>query len=199
MRPPDNILNLLIELDRKLLMFINGHQLPGDAHTVLIALTTANTGKSFFYVGVPLLIGVFIFFFRTKAVAITLMTATLAAVADQFNYRIVKSLMFRTRPFSVIPEVILRVPYGPQSSSFPSNHATTTMALAVWFSYLFPRLTIPFYVTSLLIGYSRVYAGVHYPSDVIFGWLLGGLMGTLMVYAGKKLLKLHLKPNEIED
>ncbi|RYZ73158.1 MAG: phosphatase PAP2 family protein [Proteobacteria bacterium] len=199
MRVSNNPIDLLLELDRQLLMFINRHELPGDAHTVLIALTTANTGKNFFYVAVPIVIAIFLFFFRKKGIAIVFMTAILAAVADQFNYRIVKGLMFRLRPFSAIPEVVLRVPYGPQSSSFPSNHATTTMALAVWLSYLFPKLTIPFYAVSFLIGYSRVYAGVHYPSDVIIGWIIGAIMGSLMVFAGKKLLKLHVKPDEIED
>jgi undecaprenyl-diphosphatase len=184
-------MSFFYELDRKILLFINGHELPGDLQTVMVALTTANTSKNFFWIGVPLLIVFFVLHFRKKAIAITLLTAALAAAADQFNYRVVKGLSFRLRPFSAIPEVLLRVPYGPQSSSFPSNHATTTMALAVWFSYLFPKGAPIFYFISLFIGYSRVYVGVHYPSDVIAGWLIGACMGGLMILVSRRFLKIR--------
>lgn len=186
------------ELDRALLLFLNHLKLPWDLDWILVTLTTANTSKNFFWIAIPLVIAVFVFFLRKKAPLAILMTAILAAAADQFNYRILKSLTFRVRPFSAIQEVVLRVPYGPKSSSFPSNHATTTMALAVWLTYLFPAGAPLFYGIAFVIGISRVYVGVHYPSDVLAGWAIGALFGTLMVYAGRKLLKLRPNPREID-
>lgn len=192
-------MNWLFGLDREILLLINRSELPEFVDWFVLELTTANTGKHFFWIVIPLVIFVFFFFLRKKAPAAIFMTAVLAAIADQFNYRIVKALTFRLRPFSAIQDVVLRVPYGPKSSSFPSNHATTTMALAVWLSYLFPAGRPYFYSVAFLIGYSRVYAGVHYPSDVIAGWMIGFIFGSLMIFAGRKLLKLRPNPRVIED
>jgi membrane-associated phospholipid phosphatase len=72
--------------------------------------------------------------------------------------------------------------HRPQSFSFTSSHAANHMALAV---FLFITLTplIPlkwrmlFFGWALIIGYAQVYVGVHYPSDILGGFLLGGLIG----------------------
>lgn len=184
-------MNFLFDLDRKLLLFINGHELPKDLHNMLVQLTTANSSKYFFSIAIPLAVVYLFFHFKWKGLPIVLLTGLLAAFTDQLNYRVIKFFTFRARPFSIDPDVILRVPYGPKSSSFPSNHATNTMALAVWLSYLFPRATVIFYGFAFVIGYSRVYAGVHYPTDVIAGWILGIVIAKLLILVADKRLKLH--------
>ncbi len=64
--------------------------------------------------------------------------------------------------------------------SFPSAHATTSFAAAAAYSRALPPAAPLFYATALLMAASRPYLGVHYPSDVAAGALLGTLTGRLL-------------------
>lgn len=68
---------------------------------------------------------------------------------------------------------------------FVSSHAANTMALAIFLGTLLARqrkaLAVVFFLYVALNGYSRVYLGAHYPIDVAGGWLLGGLLATVMI------------------
>jgi undecaprenyl-diphosphatase len=57
----------------------------------------------------------------------------------------------------------------PDRFSFPSGHACAAMALAVGVASAVPALTVPLLVVALLVGFSRVMLGVHYPGDVLVG------------------------------
>jgi len=74
----------------------------------------------------------------------------------------------------------LLVPKGGKWS-MPSNHAANIFALAVVLSYFYDRIKIPLFILASLIALSRVYVGVHYPSDVIVGGLLGYAIGWLAI------------------
>ncbi len=68
-------------------------------------------------------------------------------------------------------------------SSFPSAHASNSMALAVSLVRICPRLGLVVYGLPAGVGYSRVYLGSHYPSDVLGGWLLGWLVSSIVCRA----------------
>jgi undecaprenyl-diphosphatase len=61
----------------------------------------------------------------------------------------------------------------PATYSFPSGHATVSFACATTLALAVPRLSIPLYTLAVLISFSRVYVGVHYPLDVLAGAILG--------------------------
>lgn len=74
--------------------------------------------------------------------------------------------------------------------SFPSAHAANTMALALsvfWFSNR--KFGIVLTLWSIAVGYSRIYLGVHYPLDVVGGFLLGALIAYLVFRVSSNLLK----------
>lgn len=60
--------------------------------------------------------------------------------------------------------------------SFPSGHAAATLLVAILLGWYFPRYRWVFYTVALLVGLERVLNGWHYPSDVLAGYLLGGLV-----------------------
>jgi undecaprenyl-diphosphatase len=64
--------------------------------------------------------------------------------------------------------------------SFPSGHTTTAIALAFVVGFVWPRLFPVFFVVGAVVGLSRVPVGMHYPSDV-FGGLVVGLLGAYLV------------------
>ena len=61
-------------------------------------------------------------------------------------------------------------------TSYPSAHASTTMAIAILAFLFWPRLKKWPLILPLLVGYSRLYVGKHYPTDVLAGWLFGAVV-----------------------
>jgi membrane-associated phospholipid phosphatase len=66
----------------------------------------------------------------------------------------------------------------PTSSSFPSGHAASAFAFATAASAELPQVSLPLYGLATVVGYSRVHTGVHYPSDVLTGAVLGSAIAT---------------------
>ena len=64
--------------------------------------------------------------------------------------------------------------------SFPSGHAATSFACAVVLASFVPRWRVPLYALAVLIAFSRLYVGVHFPLDVLGGAVLGVLTALLL-------------------
>ena len=81
---------------------------------------------------------------------------------------------------------------GPATSSysFPSGHTTTSFACATVLAAFAPRWRVPFFVLATLIALSRLYNGVHYPTDVVAGAFLGVLTALLLLAASPRLSRL---------
>ncbi len=67
----------------------------------------------------------------------------------------------------------------PASTSFPSGHSASAAAFAVAVGDVLPALRLPLQAAASIVAFSRVYTGVHYPSDVLVGAAVGGLVGRL--------------------
>lgn len=111
------------------------------------------------------------------------------ALAALITY-IVKHVFQRVRPNISYPEVIFEKEHL-SGWSFPSGHASGAFAIVFYVCLLFPRwyVVMPLFVYATMVAYSRVYLGVHYPSDVIAGSLLGFGITYLMVFLENYLSK----------
>ena len=69
----------------------------------------------------------------------------------------------------------------PRDYSLPSGHSAAAFAGALLFGAHAPAWGPCFYAVALLTGFSRVYLGVHYPSDVVAGWVLGAAIGLALI------------------
>jgi undecaprenyl-diphosphatase len=93
-----------------------------------------------------------------------------------------KFLVKRERPLFFL-EMASKLSKGPGEildPSFPSGHTVYAFMMATLLAYWFPRYRIIFYIIAGFIGWTRIYLGLHYPTDVISGALLG--YGITRVY-----------------
>lgn len=110
-----------------------------------------------------------------------------------FNNMLIKNLVRRVRPYRVLETLTILIK-EPGEFSFPSGHTSSSFAAGVVLYLLLPRkYGVPAIVLAFLIGISRLYVGVHYPTDVLGGMVMGALLAIgsikLMDFVEKKIIK----------
>lgn len=91
---------------------------------------------------------------------------------------IIKRLVNRPRPAIKLPEIrVFDVPIC--AYSFPSGHTTASFAIAITCALVHPMLVLPSVAWAGSVGFSRIYLGVHYPSDVLVGGIIGSAAAVL--------------------
>ena len=85
------------------------------------------------------------------------------------------------RPFIQFPETIPLFVYGAYDS-FPSGHATLFSALGTALFFYNKKIGIIFLFFALIIGLTRIIAGIHFPLDVLMGWCIGAFVSYLSYY-----------------
>jgi len=101
------------------------------------------------------------------------------AVADLLS-RLGKLLVHRHRPF------VHQLGPATTTHSFPSGHTATSFACAAVLASLAPRLRVPCFVLAVLIAFSRLYNGDHFPLDVLAGAVLGLLVGAVVLRVSRR-------------
>jgi undecaprenyl-diphosphatase len=134
--------------------------------------------KNFTYV-LALLAGWILWKERKAGLVFLIFIALTLAMTDFLSSLLLKEWVGRIRPCQILPEVRLLTDCNT-SYSFPSSHAVNIFAAAYFLSPLFRRLTPVFYGIAAVVGYSRVYIGVHYPLDVMGGAAIGLLLAWPM-------------------
>src|SRR6516162_7300296 len=100
-----------------------------------------------------------------------------------------KLIANRPRPYRVVADAVLRQPYA-HGTSFPSSHTAVTVAVVIALVPFLPRaLAWVAFAYAVLVGWSRVYLGVHYPLDVLAGAGIGMAVGGLVLLALGVLLR----------
>ncbi len=99
--------------------------------------------------------------------------ALLAAFAIELPiYKIVKNSFRRMRPFDKVENLNYLI-QPPDKYSFPSGHTAAAFIIAAILSHQFSEFTSVLYIWAFLTGISRIYLRVHFPTDVLFGIILG--------------------------
>lgn len=121
---------------------------------------------------------------KCRGLYILLSVALAGGITD-----LLKCIIARPRPFQTFPFIQKLTAGG--SWSFPSGHACDAFALAVSMSMVFSNTFIrtAVFIWALLVGYSRIDLGVHYPSDVLAGGLIGAATAIIGYHRAKKLFK----------
>jgi undecaprenyl-diphosphatase len=162
------MIEILVELDTRLLLLLNA----GAANPFFDWLMPIATELRYW---APIIIGGLLalaIFGGGKGRTVVLLAIILLTATDQLSSHVIKPLIARPRPCHDVEGIRVLYRCG-NTFAFPSGHATNPMAAAIFFGFLYRRLLWPLLAAALLVSYSRIYLGVHYPGDILGGWILG--------------------------
>lgn len=125
---------------------------------------------------VILMVVVYLFFYK-KSLKDFFMIFISSGLAWFMSY-IFKFLFHTLRPFDVFPTITSLIP--ETGYAFPSSHATFFMALAFALFFDHKKVGLIFIFFALLIGLARIVAGVHFPIDILGGFVLGFTIAFLL-------------------
>ena len=177
----DDLVAHIIEYDRYLFTLING----ASGNPLLDAFMIAASSHSIWLI----IIGVWVWSCVQRGYKnwplIIVMLAFAVGLSDLFAFEVLKPYFGRSRPCKIGDAVNIVHSCGGQFS-FPSNHATNSMvAASLMFWWAGRKFAFCFLGFAALVGFSRIYLGVHYPLDILVGSILGFSWGRVIYHACK--------------
>ena len=180
-------MNQLKKWDEELFLWLNS--LHVDWLDPIMAWITAKESWIPLY---AILIGALVWQHRKQSIWILLGVALLILCTDRTTSGFMKPFFERLRPClePAIADLVYTVKGCGGKYGFASSHAANTFGLAMFLSFFFKRKwsTIAIFLWAAVVSYSRIYAGVHYPGDIIVGGLVGVFFGWLVSWLIVKLI-----------
>lgn len=168
-------------MDINILLFIQNH-IRMAAMTPVWHMITLFGEMGIFWIAIG------IFLSMRKETRTTGFMVLLAIAIDIFLANgILKHLAGRARPFAMHPDLIPLIP-RPSDFSFPSGHTAVSFAASIVLLFRTrPRYGVPAVILAFLIAFSRLYLGVHYPTDVLGGMVTGTVSAFLAPTVYRKI------------
>ncbi|HHS14358.1 MAG TPA: phosphatase PAP2 family protein [bacterium] len=187
----------IIQLDTALFLFFNKTLANGFFDVIMPFITESDHWR----IPIALIVLGLLIFGGRKGRWVVLLVIIIITLSDQLSSHVVKPWIGRTRPCFVVEDVRQLIRQS-RSFSFPSSHAANMSAMAFLFSWKYPKGTWIFIAIALTVGYSRIYVGVHYPFDVVFGFMLGSACAAVVLIMEsriRRVWKKHQKKTYSED
>ena len=168
------------ELDENILLFIQQY-VRDDFLTPVMKMITMLGNAGFIWIVFAI---VFLIIKKYRRLGVSCCNALILSLL--INNIFLKNFIGRSRPFDVISELTPLIA-KPTDYSFPSGHTACSFAVGfLLFRKLPKKYGVPIFLLALLISFSRLYVGVHYPSDVI----AGAISGICISFLAEKITEL---------
>ena len=171
-------------VDIAILNWLHSHTIPNSIPVLqFISYTT-----TFISLSMALIVLITAIITKSKPLLKQFFTLAVVLILVAIVSQGLKALIFRERPFVTHPHIEKLSEAG--SSSFPSGHTLEAFAVATALSLLFSRkkVVIPVFIWAILVAYSRMALGVHYPSDVLAGIILGTFIGWIVPWMFRRFI-----------
>jgi len=162
------LLENLIELDTTLFYFFN----VGLQNSIFDFLMPVLTNLDYWRIPLGLMVILLLVFGKKKGRIAVLLLVLGITLSDQVCNNLLKPLIQRIRPCNVLENIHLLV-NCTKAYSFPSSHAMNIFTGCILLSYSYRKIRVILFIIAILVSYSRIYVGVHYPFDVLTGVILG--------------------------
>ncbi len=172
-----DITDFLYNIDVSLFRFFNSTIANPVFDFIMPILTNEQYWLPVYIIGLILLIwkgGI-----KGRLTALTLILTVI--ISDQISSSFLKEIIGRIRPCHTLDNVHLLVGCGG-GKSFPSSHAVNNFAAAMVIFKFFPQKKYLFFSIAGIVTFTRVYCGVHYPSDLLGGTVIGLFIGWSVAY-----------------
>lgn len=176
-------MDFVANIDSRIYLFIN--HLPHTPVSDAIALVLSGCGNAWIFWA--LFFFLMLLWIWKKQYWFPLLFGTTIGITYVFSEVFLKNIIRRMRPSMVLDAVMVHM--SPLDYSFPSTHAAVAFAVAVLLSEKRPNMRVLFFTLAVLVSFSRIYIGAHYPLDVVAGCLLGYGIGRLGILYGRKYVR----------
>jgi len=190
------VLDSLQKFDQELFLWIQRKTSHWFLDQTMPVLTDLHKEPLFVYGFLPLVLATWIFKQRLYALKVILGLTLCIGATDMINSKLLKPYFKRARPSHTLTNVDVKARHN-SGYSFPSTHAANNFAGAVFLSLIYPWLSRIFFSIAILVCFSRVYVGVHFPLDVICGALWASFFAHECFRLWRKLIPSNLPKYDV--